>query len=160
MHFLHLNFSLGRDSCIRRCSPICERRRVPTSHFFSSHLGLSPSRVSPSVTLEQLFLLMRFLLFAYAPSSNGSKARASLGKPLFVNILALMNVSLVESTPTCENESKSNLKSVPLRFPVNSTEQSTFGGHSSTNGARFRRSMAPMASSSGIQSHSVLGIAR
>ena len=83
MHFLHLNFSLGRDSCIRRCSPICERRRVPTSHFFSSHLGLLPSRVSPSVTLEQLFLLMRFLLFAYAPSSNSSKARASLGFPFF-----------------------------------------------------------------------------
>ncbi|QCD96750.1 hypothetical protein DEO72_LG6g1459 [Vigna unguiculata] len=57
----------------------------------------------------------------------------------------------------CENESESNLKSLPLRFPVDSTEQSTFGGYSPTNRARFRRSMAPMASSSGIQCHSILG---
>ncbi|QCE10975.1 hypothetical protein DEO72_LG10g2208 [Vigna unguiculata] len=65
---------------------------------------------------------------------------------------ALMNENIVRSL----RESSVNLKSLPLRLLVDSTEQSTFGGRSPANGARFRQSMAPMASSSGIQSHSFL----
>jgi len=46
-----------------------------------------------------------------------------------------------------------------MHFLVNSTEQSTFGGRSPTNGAQSHRLMVLTASSSGIQSHSFLDCA-
>ncbi|QCD87056.1 hypothetical protein DEO72_LG3g1588 [Vigna unguiculata] len=53
-------------------------------------------------------------------------------------------------------ERYSPIISLPLRFPVVSTEQTTAEDHLYRTEYNFRRTTAPMASSSGIQSQSVL----